>query len=392
MGLGRFVIFPLLALAPLRAPAQTPLALDELLFDSNRSGHFEIYAMRLDGSNVRPLTGDVSRDSWWARLSPDRRQILFYRTPAGVHDTDYSQTALWMMDADGANLRLLRTVGAGGWTLQGHGEWSPDGTRLVMFGGPGAPQLYLTDLNGANPTPVTTGLPLALDPSWAPDGRTLYFAGCPATPCTAVDYEIYRVAAAGGAPTRLTINPLVDNDPYVSPDGMRIAWLEQTDASAWGGAGRWGDLVMPAGGGAVTTVIDDGQINSKPQWSTGGDEIFFHRLAPAPGARWSIYRTRPDGGGLAAIDPAAAGDNEFPSTGAGGIPVGLVLGKSAGDPQAPVLLWFGGGAPYRVFSGGPCVNAYANQRATLSATNWTDPAPPPLALTCYVVLAGAPAP
>jgi Tol biopolymer transport system component len=56
-----------------------------------------------DSSAPRQLTDDPSLDSWWPRISPDRRTILFYRAPAGVHDLDATKVSLWAMDADGSN-------------------------------------------------------------------------------------------------------------------------------------------------------------------------------------------------------------------------------------------------------------------------------------------------
>src|SRR5688572_10137365 len=75
--------------------AGRPLATDALLFDSDRTGNFEIFAMRADGTEVRQLSADVRFDSWWPRLAPDRSRVVFYRTPKGVHDTDFTQTSLW---------------------------------------------------------------------------------------------------------------------------------------------------------------------------------------------------------------------------------------------------------------------------------------------------------
>jgi len=106
-----------------------------LTFDSDRTGNHEIYALDLETLESHPLTADPTLDSWWARTSPDRSRILFYRTPRGVRDTDYTQTSLWIMDADGGNQRVLRPRGTDGWELQGHADWSPDGRELVMMGG-----------------------------------------------------------------------------------------------------------------------------------------------------------------------------------------------------------------------------------------------------------------
>ena len=109
-----------------------------IVFNSNRSGNHEICVMNPDGSAVRSLTHDARYDSWWPRVSPDRRHVLFYRNLKSKRKEDYSQTALWVMAADGSGVTELRPVGMDGWGSQGHAEWSPDGKQLVMFGGPAA--------------------------------------------------------------------------------------------------------------------------------------------------------------------------------------------------------------------------------------------------------------
>src|SRR5918911_3891865 len=134
-GLGLIALLFVIASAE-RLPRQTPtLKTGVIVFNSNRTGNDEIYVMNADGSGVRALTDDERYDSWWPRVSPDRGRILFYRSPRGVHDNDYTKQSLWVMNADGSNRRQLRAAGTDGWKIQGHAEWSPDGSRLAMFGG-----------------------------------------------------------------------------------------------------------------------------------------------------------------------------------------------------------------------------------------------------------------
>src|SRR4051794_22005974 len=68
----------------LAAAATTALPVTRLVFDSDRTGNFEIYAMGVDGSSPVELTRDATYDSFWPKISPDRTQILFYRSPKGV--------------------------------------------------------------------------------------------------------------------------------------------------------------------------------------------------------------------------------------------------------------------------------------------------------------------
>jgi hypothetical protein len=81
------------------------------------------------------------------------------------------------MNADGSDQTELLPAGAYDWGLQGHAEWSPDGTKIVMIGGPwGNPQIFVTDATGANPVQLTNRGGTNIDPSWAPSGNEIVFS------------------------------------------------------------------------------------------------------------------------------------------------------------------------------------------------------------------------
>lgn len=287
-----------------------PLAPDRIAFDSDRSGNFELMSMAADGTDPKPLTRDQQYDSWWPRISPDGRTILFYRTPAGSHDRDFTLTSLWVIAADGTDLRELRPAGLDGWTVQGHAEWSPDGTKLVMFGGSRYnPQIYLTNATGQQPLARTDRGGVNLDPSFSPDGSNIVFVGCPHAICQELDYEIYRLPTTGGQPTRLTNDDIRDHDPYYSPDGRHLAWLSQLSTT---GIGIW-DIRIAANDGANShRLVGDDAITSKPQWTADSQRIYTHRIAPGA-TKFDIYRIKPDGTDLHVITGGQPGNNEYPS-------------------------------------------------------------------------------
>ena len=286
---------------------------DVLLFDSDRGGNHEIFRMQADGTGASALTVDARYENWWPRPSPDRKRILFYRTPKGLSE-HYDKASLWMMNADGSASCELRPAQTDAWALQGHAEWSPDGTQLAMFGGIGASaEIYLTGLDGKVTRQVTHRGGVNTDVSWSPDGSTLLINGCPGLPCNKADYEIFAITLADGSERRLTADALADYDPYFSPDGRVIAWLTTFDPTANGGVGRWGIRVMNADGTGRRTLIDDGQINSKPAWSRDGASVFFHRMVPLRAIRWGVWMIRADGTGLVELTAGAPGNNEFPA-------------------------------------------------------------------------------
>ncbi len=310
-------------LAPLLTPATAHAAGaapdDRLFFDSNRTGNFEVFVMKPDGTGTAQLTHDRTYDSFWPKPSPDRRSILFVRTPAGTHDKDYSKVTTWIMDSSGGGLKQILPPGAHGWSIQGHPEWKPDGTKIATIGGASHnSQIFIVDPDGTHPVRVTSngaGKPrggMNLDPSWHPGGQSLLFIGCPSFFCFASSYEVYGINANGSGETRLTNDDFADYDPYYSPSGNEIAWLRSIART------RWAIYRMRSGGAGQQPVIDDGGINSKPAWRNDGSAIYFHRIPPNPPAKsvFNIWKIAPDGKGLTEIaQPRPPYINEYPVAG-----------------------------------------------------------------------------
>lgn len=284
-----------------------------VLYNSNATGTYEIYRLNADGSTTQ-LTNDSSTDAWWARPSPDGTQMLFYRSPAGVRDTDYGQVSMWIAAADGSDAFEAIPVGAYDWSLHGHGEWSPDGSQIVMFGGDRLnPQIFVTDATGQNPRQVTQEGGVNLDPSWSPDGSTIVYIGCPDSVCFEGDQEVYTVPAAGGDRVQLTEDDLRDNDPYFSPDGGTIVFLTQTEGfSPQAIAGLWDIRLMPSGGGEPFVLTDGEAVTSLPRWTPDGSAILTHRLEYGAQTGFDLISIDPNSGEYTMVLQTDA-DEEYPS-------------------------------------------------------------------------------
>jgi len=302
----------LIAILLMRAAIGT----SELVFDYNGTGNYEIYKMTTSGTNVRQLTNNSAYDNWWPRISPDRTKILFYRAPKGSN-ADYTKAELCVIFADGSGYTVLRPLGKDGWTWQGHAEWSPRGDEMVMAAGiSGVLQIVITNRWGnvkqqVTNTPANT---MNIDPSWSPDGNTIVFNHSDTIFYDGLEICTIPASTAMGTTsdmTPLTTNAIPDYDPYYSPDGLTIAWLQHVNTTSNPPLGRWEIMKMNANGTAQTAVTSDEGINSKPAWSLGGTLIYFHKFVISD-SRWEIYRISPAGTGMARIDTFASGMCEYP--------------------------------------------------------------------------------
>ncbi len=180
----------------------------KVLYDARDTGNFEIYTRDLATNAITRLTKDTRYDSWWAKASPNGREIVFYRTPAGVWDSDYGQTSLWKMNADGSRLRQIVANGQYDWKVQGHVDWSPDGTKLVMFGGVVYSGIVVTNTEGVPIHRVGNGI----DPVWSTDGTRILYVNCSNAldypNCPKSDYRVWSVNLDGSDARRLTNVPV----------------------------------------------------------------------------------------------------------------------------------------------------------------------------------------
>lgn len=109
----------------------------------------------------------------------------------------------------------------------------------------------------------------------------------------AQNFELYRMAASGGAPVRLTFDAEHnDYEPVPSRDGRLIAW-EREVASAGQGVTSTELWVMNADGTGARVVVRNGATNVSPSWLSGDTAFVF---ASDVGGDWDIYRVSLGGG------------------------------------------------------------------------------------------------
>jgi hypothetical protein len=101
------------------------------------------------------------------------------------------------------------------------------------------------------------------DPDYSPDGSTIVFARRVKDGPNTADSALYKVAAGGGEPVRITDPSLDAYAPTFSPQGTRIAFISRFEAE--GNARIW---VMNADGSGAKPIADAPYLTSAPDWGT----------------------------------------------------------------------------------------------------------------------------
>ena len=248
-------------------------------------------------------------------------------------------SALYVVNADGSDKRLLARKRSLGHPLLGSAIWSPDGHTIAVDERPGV--VLLVNADGSGQRNLTREWGLDRLPVWSSDGKKIAFVSNRDVKCRG---EIYVMNADGHGLRRLTRNGLADALPMWSPNGTQIAFLRfsvppacggwardpgpnvyvmNADGtrqrrlargypSAWSADGRKiaftgpddrpGMYVMNADGSAqrrLNTVRFPGRLDGgSAAWSPDGQKILFVRARPGARAKVNdIYVMNADGSG-----------------------------------------------------------------------------------------------
>jgi len=154
--------------------------------------------------------------------------------------------------------------------------------------------LWIMDWDGANPRSLTSDKTLNMSPSWAPDGKTLYF-----TSFRAGNADIYKYDLETGHMSSFVASPHVDSAPAVSPDGQWVAYCSAADGNPEIHRCR------PDGTGRTQLTFSYG-VDTSPCWSPTSRELVF---TSDRGGTPQIYRMDAEGANVMRLT-FAGGYNE----------------------------------------------------------------------------------
>jgi Tol biopolymer transport system component len=275
-------------------PAWSPDGKWIAYFSGGETGDmYDIWRIKPDSTGAERLTDNaLDWDDVIPSWSPDSRQIAFYRYArrAGPGAAGGPQ-GLWVMDADGANQRLVTELPE---KVEFEAPaWSPDGRSLAFVRHPGedASQVTVVAVRGGVPVVVGSLPGASYSISWSPDSRALTFT------VKADEALAQYVAAADGSDTyRITAeedgagfghwSPTAEDTTGVRPEATVVAPAPE---ASYGGLlvyscpsaeGREICTVRPDGT-EHSQVTQDGGYASYPRWSPDGRWIAYLSLHEA---------------------------------------------------------------------------------------------------------------
>ena len=243
----------------LQSPTESPTGL--IAYSAYANGRWQLFTVRPDGTGASmiPIAG-IPDDAIHPAWSPDGTQIVFDARTGGGSGAGGGDRDLYVVDADGSNLRRLTM--SPGWNYLP--SWSPDGSSIAyVHGDNGNDDIWVIGSDGTDPRRLTDVPGFDLQPAWSPDGNSIAFqsnrAGNP---------EIYVMAPDGSNLARLTRNASFDGSPAWSPDGQTLAFASDQDGP--------GVYQMRSDGSDVRKLADASQVGPiEATWSPDGSQIAF---------------------------------------------------------------------------------------------------------------------
>jgi Tol biopolymer transport system component len=225
-----------------------------IAFASNRTGGYQVYTMKPDGSDVQPLTLSQKYGySGWPVWSPDGKRIAY--TAGGTPD----KTEIYVINADGSNAQQLTHHN----TLVARPLWSPDGSNKILYtfqkvvaDNQTRFNVYIINADGSGLHALTTGDTVDRNPVWSPDSSRIAFNSNLSDNRTD---EVFTINPDASGLAQLTSGGGLY--PSYSPDGKYIVYARHTDVSQ-----PHQLFVMNADGSNQRQITVDDNDHSFPKW------------------------------------------------------------------------------------------------------------------------------
>lgn len=238
-------------LTGIRGVASTRIAYVSVV-GNPRQPTYRLVVADADGENARTLM-ESSQPIMSPAWSPDGRQLAYV-------SFENNQSQVFVQELrSGARKRVSARQG-----VNSAPAWAPDGRRLALTlsRGDGNLDIYTVELANQMLTRLTAWPSIETEPNWNLDGSELYFtsdrSGSP---------QIYKIAASGGQPVRVTFEGSYNARPRVSPDGRQLAVVHND-------RGKFRIAVVDVAR-ASTRVLSSGSQDESPSFAPNGQMLIY---------------------------------------------------------------------------------------------------------------------
>jgi Tol biopolymer transport system component len=196
-----------------------------------------------------------------ADISPDGQWIVF-------HSFSLPQY-LYKMRSNGSDLQKITGPDSPHpeWEYTIMGKWSPDGSQILFAKSAGEPRgISLMDSTGSDPEII---IPYGVSPSWAPDGKDIYYINWDTTRIQQNQRQIYKASRDGSNPQKLSDlkNTSKLSYPSLSPVSTKIVFAFHDEI-----------FLMSTNGDNIQQLTDGSGYIKRPEWSPDGQTILFSRI------------------------------------------------------------------------------------------------------------------
>jgi Tol biopolymer transport system component len=213
------------------------------------------------------------------QFSPDGSKIAFESTRTGAYE-------VWMCRSDGTGLVQLTHFNSSAGTPR----WSPDGQQIAFDSrASGNADIFVVDSLGGSPRRLTSERSSDVVPSWSRDGRWIYFASD-----RSGDWQVWKMPSTGGPAVQVTRHGGFSS--FESPDGKFLYYAKgQTVPGLWSIPTNGGEEVrltnsLEAGYWGYWAVAEDGIYYLD---TTGRPGIAFFDITARRTARMFDLENRP---------------------------------------------------------------------------------------------------